>query len=253
MTLADVGAGSGLVGFRAIERVGAAIRVIMTDISAALLKYAQETAKSLGVENQCSFLRGNAEHLEGVGNEAVDALTMRAVLAYVEDKPLAMREIYRVLKSGGRFAMAEPILRDEALEVCMLKQLINSNTINTEDPFFPLLLRCRSAQFPDTEDRIKSSPITNYGERDLVRFAIDAGFTDIHLELHIDVKTEATIPWDTFIRTSPHPLAPTLEEVFENQFTRDERLYLEGRMRAIFESDKQMGAARIAYLTARKP
>ncbi|WP_281177034.1 class I SAM-dependent methyltransferase [Paraburkholderia bannensis] len=199
------------------------------------------------------FLRGNAEHLDGIGNETIDALTMRAVLAYVDDKPQAMREIYRVLKCGGRFAVAEPILRDEALEVCMLRQLIDSHSINTDDPFFPLLLRCRSAQFPDTEAGLKSSPITNYGERDLVRFAIDAGFTDIHLELHIDVQTEASLPWETFVRTSPHPLAPTLEDIFQNQFTRDERNYLEIRMRAIFESGKQMGAARIAYLTARKP
>ncbi|HKT91935.1 MAG TPA: methyltransferase domain-containing protein [Paraburkholderia sp.] len=253
MTLADIGTGDGLVGFRAIERAGASIRVLMTDISAPLLRHTEETARSLGVSGQCAFIHGCAEHLEGIANEAVDAATMRAVLAYVEDKPAAMRELYRILKPGGRFAIAEPILRDEALEVCMLKQLVDTRAFNTEDPFFPLLLRCRAAQFPDTEEKARALPITNYGERDLVRFAIDAGFTDIHLELHIEVRTEGSLPWETFLRTSPHPLAPSLEEVFEKEFTRDERMYLEVRMRAIFESGTQLGAERIAYLTAKKP
>jgi ubiquinone/menaquinone biosynthesis C-methylase UbiE len=253
MTLADIGTGDGLVGFRAIERGGASIRVVMTDISAPLLRHTQETARTLGVSGQCAYLQGSAENLQGIADEAVDAATMRAVLAYVEDKPAAMHELYRILKPGGRFAIAEPILRDEALEVCMLKRLIDTRAIQTDDPFFPLLLRCRAAQFPDTEEKARSLPITNYGERDLVRFAIDAGFTDIHLELHIDVRTEACLPWETFLRTSPHPLAPTLEEVFEKQFTPEERGYLEARMREIFESGKQLGAARIAYLTAKKP
>ena len=253
MTLADIGTGDGLVGFRAIERAGASTRVLMTDISAPLLRHTEETARSLGVSGQCAFIHGCAENLEGIANESVDAATMRAVLAYVEDKPAAMREVYRILKPGARFAIAEPILRDEALEVCMLKQLVDTRAFNTEDPFFPLLLRCRAAQFPDTEEKARSLPITNYGERDLVRFAIDAGFTDIHLELHIEVRTEDSLPWETFLRTSPHPLAPSLQEVFEKEFTRDERAYLEVRMRAIFESGTQLGAERVAYLTAKRP
>ncbi|WP_321914925.1 class I SAM-dependent methyltransferase [Paraburkholderia sp. J11-2] len=253
MTLADIGTGDGLVGFRAIERAGASLRVLMTDVSPALLRHTEETARSLGVRGQCAFTHGSAEKLEGIANDAVDAATMRAVLAYVEDKPAAMRELYRILKPGARFAIAEPILRDEALEVCMLKQLVDARAFNTEDPFFPLLLRCRAAQFPDTEEKARALPITNYGERDLVRFAIDAGFTDIHLELHIEVRTEDSLPWETFRRTSPHPLAPSLEEVFEKEFTGDERMYLEARMRAIFESGAQLGAERIAYLTAKKP
>lgn len=252
MTLADIGTGDGLVGFRAIERCGASIRVLMTDISAPLLRHVEQTALALGVSGQCDYLHGSADNLAGIADESVDAATMRAVLAYVEDKPAAMRELHRILKPGGRFAMAEPIMRDEALEVCMLKRLIDSGSIDTNDPFFPLLLRCRAAQFPDTEEKARALPITNYGERDLVRYAIDAGFTDIHMELHIDVQTEDCVPWETFLRTSPHPLAPTLEDVLEKEFARDERNYLEVRMRAIFESGKQLGASRIAYLTAEK-
>nr|WP_322047785.1 methyltransferase domain-containing protein [Paraburkholderia sp. J67] len=253
MTLVDVGTGDGLVGLRAIERIGASIRVIMTDVSARLLQHAQARAQASGVSGQCTYLHCAAQRLDGIADNAADALTMRAVLAYVDDKPAAMREVFRVLKPGGRFAIAEPILRDEALEVCMLRQLIDSGSIDNSDPFFPLLLRCRAAQFPDTEEQVRALPITNYGERDLVRFAIDAGFTDIHLELHIDVKTADCVPWETFLRMAPHPLSPDLETILQTRFTREERDYLEVRMRAMFESGKQPGASRIAWLTARKP
>ncbi|HTI19217.1 MAG TPA: methyltransferase domain-containing protein [Trinickia sp.] len=253
MTLADIGSGDGLVGLRAIERSGASLRVLMTDISAPLLRHAEAIAKTLGVSEQCSYLHYSAEKLEGIADATIDAATMRAALAYVEDKPAAMRELYRILKPGGRFAIAEPILRDEAFEVCMLRKLVDQGSIATDDPFFALLLRCRAAQYPDTEEKARLLPITNYGERDLVRYAIDAGFTDIHLELHIDVQTENSLPWETFLRTSPHPLAPPLADILDKQFTREERAYLECRMRELFESGKQLGAARVAFLTAKKP
>jgi hypothetical protein len=71
--------------------------------------------------------------------------------------------------------------------------------------------------------------------------------------LHIDVQTADSIPWETFRRISPHPLAPTLEEILETRFTPEERQFLEVRMRAIFESGTQPGASRIAYVTAKKP
>ncbi|RQH06429.1 class I SAM-dependent methyltransferase [Paraburkholderia dinghuensis] len=253
MVLADIGTGDGLVAFRAIERAGDALRVLMTDISAPMLWHASERASALAISGQCEFLQCSAEKLEGIESASVDAIVMRAVLAYVGDKPAAMRELFRILKPGGRLAMAEPILRDEALEVCALKKIVDAEGENPQDPFFSLLLRSRAAQFPDTAEKIRSLPITNYGERDLVRFAIDTGFTDIHLELHIDVCRSDSPSWETFLRTSPHPLAPPLEWILETQFTPEERHYLESRLRPVFESGQQFGASRIAYLTAQKP
>lgn len=253
MTLADIGTGDGLAAFRAIERAGDTLRVLMTDISAPMLRHASERASALAVSGQCAFLQGSAEKLDGIEDASVDAVVMRAVLAYVEDKRAAMRELFRILKPGGRFAMAEPILRDEALEVCALKKMVEAGGDNPADPFFSLLLRSRAAQYPDTAEKIRALPITNYGERDLVRFAIDTGFTDIHLELHIDVRTEDSPSWETFLRVSPHPLAPSLESILETQFTPEERHYLETRLRPIVESGNQFGASRIAYLTAQKP
>ncbi|PMS14560.1 hypothetical protein C0Z18_30990 [Trinickia dabaoshanensis] len=253
MTLADIGTGDGLVGFRAIERFGPSLNVVMTDVSAPLLRHAEALAAERGVARQCRFVQGSADALTQIDDAGVDAVTMRAVLAYVADKGAALREFYRILKPDGRLSMAEPILRDEAFEVCALKRMVDARPPGTGDAFFPLLLRWRSAQFPDTEEKARALPITNYGERDLVRFAIDAGFVDIHLELHIDVVPADPIPWDAFVESSPHPLAPSLQSVLDAQFTPDERAFFEARLRPLVESGKQFGAQRIAWMTAAKP
>ncbi|MFP6560803.1 class I SAM-dependent methyltransferase [Paraburkholderia sp. B3] len=253
MKLADIGTGDGLVAFRAIERTGGKLNVTMTDISAPMLAHASERAYVLGVHDQCKFLQCSAEKLDGIDDASVDAVVMRAVLAYVADKPAAMRELFRILKPGGRLAMAEPIIRDEALEVCALKQIVDARIGDPQDPFFALLLRCRAAQYPDTKEKIRSLPITSYGERDLVRFAVDTGFTDIHLELHIDVRTQDSPSWQTYLHTSPYPGAPSLKSILETQFTLSEREFLEARLRPLVESGHRFAAVRIAYLTAQRP
>lgn len=252
MTLADIGTGDGLIAFRAIERIGASLKVLMTDISTPMLEYAQAAASARGILPQCQFLHGSADALKGIGDHAVDAVTTRAVLAYVDDKPAALREFHRILRPGGRLSICEPVMRDDALEVCALKKLVDAQPPDS-DPFFSMLLRWRSAQFPDTEDKARLSPLTNYGERDLVRHAMDAGFSRIHLEFHIDVLTENTPAWEVLLHYSPHPLAPSLDHVLRTKFTPHEREFFESRLRPLFEKGGRFGASRMAWMTAMKP
>ncbi|MGA8672382.1 MAG: methyltransferase domain-containing protein [Terracidiphilus sp.] len=68
MTLVDLGAGDGLVGFRAIDRIGESLKVIMVDISVPLLKFAEQSANSRGVRQQCTFPVSPAEHLDAPGS-----------------------------------------------------------------------------------------------------------------------------------------------------------------------------------------
>lgn len=253
MRLADIGTGDGVVAFRAIERVGPSLKVLMSDVSAPMLRHVESLANQRSVRQQCDFLEGSAEALVGVDDASVDAVTTRAVLAYVADKGAALREFYRILKPGGRISIAEPILRDEAFEVCALKRLVDGRTPGSGDQFFPLMLRWRSAQFPDTEEKARQLPITNYGERDFVRFAIDANFVEIHLELHIDMVPADPRPWEVFVNSAPHPWAPSLQTVLEERFTPEERQFLELRLRPLVESGRQLGGLPIAYLTAVKP
>lgn len=253
MTLVDVGAGDGLLAFRAIERTGTAIRVILTDISAPLLLHAENAAKSRGIHDQCTFLECSATDLSGIPDSAVDAVVTRASIAYVSEKSAVFREFHRVLRPGGRISIAEPIMQDEAFAARALKRRVDAQSGQPHDRFLMLLHRWKSAQYPDTEDAYSKNPLVNYSERDLVNFVHGAQFADIHLQFHIDVQPSLTTSWETFIASSPHPWAPSLSTIFAEQFSPDERLFFEGLVRPTIESGKSLTINRTAYLNAMKP
>lgn len=253
MTLLDVGSGEGLVSFRAIERVGKSLRVILADISAPMLRYAQAQAAALNVRPQCTFLERAADNLEGIDDAAVDVVASRSVLAYVADKRAALSEFHRVLKPGGRLSIAEPVLQDEAFFAAALRKRIENRTVAANDRFLPLLHRWKAAQFPDTDEARARSPICNFSERDLVNMVGQAGFGEIHLQLHIDVMRSRITDWDVFLGTSPHPWAPSLQQILAERFTSEERQYFEQMVRPTVESGANMTTERSAYLQASKP
>jgi arsenite methyltransferase len=253
MTFADIGTGEGVLGFRAIERVGPSLRVLFVDVSAPMLRHAEQLATERGVREQCSFLECGADQLSRIDTGSVDALATRAALAYVADKLAAFREFRRALKPGGRISLAEPILRDEALAVSALRQIVAATSAERRDPALPLVHRWKAAQFPDTPEKIQASPITNYSERDLVAFCRAAGFVDIHLELHIDVLPIVQTSWETFLRAAPHPWAPPLKDILAAQFTAEERAILEADIRRALATPRPVGVERMAYLTATAP
>jgi arsenite methyltransferase len=253
MTLADIGAGEGLLAFRAIERVGATLQAVLTDISGPMLRHAETVAVRRGVRNQCTFLECSAEKLHGIADSSVDAVATRAVLAYVADKSAALREFYRVLKPGGRLSIAEPVLQDEAFFARALRKHLDAQAPGARDRFMTLLHRWKAAQFPDTEEQCANSPIVNYSERDLLNFVRSSGFAEIHLQLHIDVMPSPITSWNVFLGSSPHPWAPPLSIILAEQFAPDDRLFFEQVLRPVVESGKNLTTDRIVYLNATKP
>lgn len=253
MTLADIGSGDGLIAFRAIDRVGPSLHVLLTDVSVPMLRYAETRAIQRDVHHQCAFLHCSAENLKEIGDASVDVVTTRSALAYVLDKGAALREFHRILKPGGRISIAEPILQDEAYAALDLKNLVDAQSPERHDRFMSLLHRWKAAQFPDSKEKIAQSPIANYSERDLVRFAHSTGFTSIHMELHIDVAPFSVTSWELFLSISPHPLAPPLSVILAEQFTIEDRQFFEQILRPIVEAGQSVFIERIAYLTASKP
>jgi arsenite methyltransferase len=180
-------------------------------------------------------------------------VTTRAVLAYVADKERALREFLRVLKPGGRISLCEPIFQDDAFSTQALKTLLEKRPAEALHPFMPLLHRWKAAQFPDTAEKIRQSPIANYSERDLIRVAQAVGFEELHLELHIDLIPSPIPSWQAFLESSPHPLAPPLSIILAEQFSAEERQIFEAVMRPQIEDPRSLTTDRVAYLTARKP
>jgi ubiquinone/menaquinone biosynthesis C-methylase UbiE len=252
MTLVDIGSGEGLVAFSAIDRIGPSLRVTLTDVSAPMLRYAESVALRRNVLSQCTFLECSGDNLKGIADATVDVVVTRAALAYVADKKAALDECFRILKPGGRVSIAEPILQDEAFYVRALRKRVDDESLPV-DRFLTLLHRWKAAQYPDTEEACAKSPIANYSERNFLNMARGAGFAEIHLQLHIDVAPSLSTSWEVFIGSSPHPWAPSLKQIFAEQFSPDERDFLERMVRPTVESGKNFTNDRVMYLQAQKP
>ena len=174
-TLLDVGTGDGLIAFGALERLGPSGRVIFSDISQGLLDLCRAAASAEGVLDRCRFALAPADHLAAVADASVDAVTTRSVLIYVKDKARAMREFFRVLRPGGRASLFEPI---NVLMSAADPDLFLGYDVT---PVRALAARVQalyaSIQPPGVD------PMVDFDDRDLVRHAHDAGFSEISLEM----------------------------------------------------------------------
>jgi arsenite methyltransferase len=253
MTMVDVGSGEGLLAFRAIDRIGPSLKVILTDISAPMLRHSAAIAERRQISRQCSYINRSADRLEGIADSTVDVVATRSVLAYVADKRSALREFYRILRPGGRMSVAEPVLQDEALYARVLRARIDAPNTQPIDRFLTLLHRWKAAQYPDTEELYTNSPHVNYSERNLLKFVVDSGFSSVHMELHIDVGLSPVTSWETFINCSPHPWAPSLDDILTKQFSQEERDYFENIIRPGVEAGETVNTERMVYITADKP
>jgi ubiquinone/menaquinone biosynthesis C-methylase UbiE len=252
-TLLDIGCGDGLVGLGALERMGCSGRVVFLDLSQRLLAVAEQAVADRGWRGRSEFVLGSAEKLAGVAEGAADVVTTRACLAYIADKAAAVREIRRVLRPGGRVSLGEPIFRDQSLQITHLVETLRARPSDEATAHLRLVMRWKAAQFPSTRDAIVASPLTNFSEWDLVRLFQEAGFSELHLELHIDVRKTPAMPWETFLSLAPHPLAPTLREVLKSEFSPEEAGRLEAVLRPSVESGREMERNAVAYLTAVRP
>ncbi|WP_176558825.1 class I SAM-dependent methyltransferase [Micromonospora sp. WMMA1996] len=243
--LLDVGCGTGLIGFGALDRLGPDGRVIFSDVSPDLLDQCRRTADG---DERCRFVRAPAEDLAGVADASVDVVTTRSALIYSDRKATAFAEFSRVLRPGGRLSLFEPINRF-ALEH-RPEDLFGWGGTPVDD----LVAKVSDVYRGRTE--AAERPMVDFDERDLMAWAEASGFEAIELDYRaqLDAPAEPISDWEALKRTAPNPLAPTYGEAIAAALTDDERERLDACMTALAAAGTPMRrTAATAFLRARRP
>jgi arsenite methyltransferase len=246
MTVLDVGCGDGLIALGALERVGSTGRVIFADVSPDLLERAERSVRERGLASRARFVQARAEDLAVVPDESVDVVTTRSVLIYVADKPAALAAIHRVIRPGGRVSFFEPINK------LMYPEPDDRLWGYDISPVIELADRVKR-EFRQLSDPATSS-MHDFDDRDLFRYAIEAGFPEVHLTLELDIAPGAmrATGFDSFLDGAPNPLAPTLRETIHHALDEHERDQLLDHLRDAFTSTQPTQLWAGAYLAARR-
>jgi len=237
-TVLDVGTGTGLIGLGALDRVGPAGRVVFSDVSTALLEECRRQADPA----RSSFVPAAADDLSPIPDASVDVVTTRSVLIYVADRSKAFAELHRVLRPGGRLAIFEPINN--------FPRRTGRDTLLGLDPapiadLVAKLIAAYVAAAPAT------ASMFDFDERDLVRWASEAGFTGVRLDYcaEVDVPGPPITDWAALRRTAPNPLVPTYGEMLDTALTPAERDRFDAHVRSLAEVPTRHTRA-TAYLSA---
>jgi SAM-dependent methyltransferase len=150
-TVLDLGSGGGIDVLLSARRVGPTGKAYGLDMTDEMLALARENQRKAGVSN-VEFLKGEIENIP-LPDNSVDVIISNCVINLSADKDRVLREAFRVLKPGGRFAVSDVVVTGD------IPAVIRKNV--------ELWIGCVAGALRDTDYASKLA---------------DAGFEDIAIE-----------------------------------------------------------------------
>jgi arsenite methyltransferase len=168
-TVLDLGSGGGIDVLLSGQRVGPTGKAYGLDMTDDMLALARENQRQAGITN-VEFLKGEIENIP-LPDNSVDVIISNCVINLSADKDRVLREAFRVLKPGGRFAVSDVVVRGSVPEEVRKSMLLWVGCIAGALQEQEYLSKLAAAGF----EQVSIEPTRVYNVEDARQFLTEAG------------------------------------------------------------------------------